>query len=221
MNPINSNFNFPENFVSLKEALDQLESLPNIKNIEHSILRETPPPSDNLQKSSIEKELKFHTPGCSWSFNQEIVKKARMVLNQSLPLEDLHRKKHADQIKKYEKTLKKISSENIDHTEEANRATQPKGIIGESGIEALELRAKKTEWGRCLNIGERLGRHISEINKESPKFSEEFKVNLDPNSQIYPIVMHLLRSIKNPVAPQERISRLSFDSPRRKSSDSI
>lgn len=100
---------------------------------------------------------------------------------------------HVRSIKGYKKDLKKVQYE--DHTEAANRALGDRGISGETGEEAIALRAKKQEWRVCLNISERLGKHLAEMLVEDPRLGEILTVQTEKDSASYPIVIELLKSI--------------------------
>lgn len=102
--------------------------------------------------------------------------------------------KHAQSIKKYAKDLDKASR--IDHTEVANRALDTRGIIGEDGADAIELRRKKTEWHACKDISERLGKRLGGIIKDNRELGDVFIFQVERESPAYPLVIHLLKSIK-------------------------
>ncbi len=120
------------------------------------------------------------------------------ILNQvaEIPTDRLPMKtKHMQSIRRYLKDLRKVTG--IDHIEAANRSLDVRGIIGEDGDDAIELRGKKTEWNCCKNVSERLGARLAEIIKEDRELGNVFIVQIETENSSYPLVVHLLKSIKN------------------------
>ncbi len=150
--------------------------------------------SDCIHAECNEISLRNYTDSSVDDMISQIIKPILKTMQQ-LPKEGFPlKKKHVDSMKNYQKELKRVTE--IDHTEVANRALGSKGIIGESGIDSIEARASKAEWRCCLNITERLGSRLGTIIKDNPDLGDVFSVpEVERESSIYPLVVHLLKSI--------------------------
>lgn len=129
----------------------------------------------------------------------EIIAPIRKTLGE-IPSTKLPDKKvHVDSIKKYQKRLKDVLV--IDHVEQIERAISDKGIIGENDADAVDNRKRKVEWANCLYVTEHLGERLGKMLKTNGSLGDVFTIKVDKQNCAYPLVLHMLKSIKVQLVP--------------------